>query len=83
MIKNNGNEEPYINCDECGKPITHIDKYGEWCEDECRREEAKEIWKGLDKSLYEFGKKLGLDFPELLGEIEDIDKEDKTEGDEK
>ena len=60
MINKDGNIE--VKCEACGKPITHTDKYGMWCDDECDRDEAIEMWKGLNSSLYDMGKKLGLDF---------------------
>jgi len=27
-----------ITCQKCGGPITHSDKYGMWCDEECDRE---------------------------------------------
>jgi ribosomal protein L37AE/L43A len=68
MINKDGNIE--VNCDICGKPITHTDKYGMWCEDECGREEAM---KDMTKIFGKIEELFGVDFSKYFAE------EDKEE----
>ena len=73
MIKNNGNGDFSITCDICGKPITHTDKYGMWCEDKCGREEAKK-----KNSMFSYlGQLFGVDFSEHLDAPEILPEKDK------
>ena len=61
MINKDGNIE--VKCDVCGKPITHADKYGMWCEDECGREECME---DMSKIFGKIEEMFGADFSKYL-----------------
>jgi hypothetical protein len=37
-----------LTCEKCGKPITHSDKYGMRCEDDCMLEEQMAFDKQID-----------------------------------
>ena len=42
-----------ITCSKCGRPITHANEFGMFCDQECSLEEAKEKVITLDNALEE------------------------------
>ncbi len=69
IIDKSGNVE--VTCDTCGKPITHSNEYGMFCEDNCGLSESKQI---KDVMLGTGGK------PGLLDKMFDKFDDDDVEG---
>ena len=49
-----------VTCDECGKPITHSNEFGMFCEDNCKLEESKAAKKQFENMLPGLLKMFGL-----------------------
>ena len=43
-----------VTCDDCGKPITHSNEFGMFCEDNCGLQESKEAKKVVMSMLGQF-----------------------------
>ena len=59
-------------CGVCGKPITHSNEYGDFCEDECGIEDDKKAYEGLNSFVNLFANMMAT------GEIRDEDKHDEN-----
>lgn len=71
-VDDQGNAE--VKCLISGKPITHSDEYGMYCEDECDRDKDIEAGKALKGLLHKHCKDDGTppDFGGLMSDMMDI-----------
>jgi hypothetical protein len=58
IVKDDGKGNLEINCSYCGKPITHSNEFGMFCDDECGMEESKNVMHELDDALSQLGEML-------------------------